>query len=75
MNKDVERILFSEEQLKNRVKELGQEISADYKDKNPILVGILKGSVVFLYYLMRAIYITSQNSILYAPAYCLKATY
>ncbi len=74
MNKDVERILFSEEQLKARVKELGQEISADYKDKNPILVGILKGSVVFLSDLMRAIDIPCQIAFLSARSYGLKAT-
>lgn len=74
MYKDIERILFSEEQLKNRVKEVGAEISRDYKDKNPLLVGILKGSVVFMADLMRAIDIPCQIAFLSARSYGLKAS-
>lgn len=74
MNKVIDRILFSEEQLKNRVKEIGKEISADYKDKNPLLVGILKGSVIFMADLMRAIDIPCQIAFLSARSYGLKST-
>lgn len=73
MNKDIERILFSEEQLKKRVREVGKEISRDYKDKNPLLVGILKGSVVFMADLMRAVDIPCQIAFLSARSYGLKA--
>lgn len=69
MHKDVERVLFSEEQLKNRVGEVGAEISRDYKDKNPLLVGILKGSVVFMADLMRSIDIPCQIAFLSARSY------
>ena len=41
-------ILFSEEQIKVRVKELGEEISKDYEGKEVLLVGLLKGSVPFM---------------------------
>lgn len=74
MNKDIERILFSEEQLKKRVREVGKEISRDYKDKNPLLVGILKGSVVFMADLMRAVDIPCQIAFLSARSYGLKAS-
>lgn len=74
MNKDVERILFTEEQLKKRVGELGKEISRDYKDKNPILVGILKGSIIFMADLMRAMDIPCQIAFLSARSYGLKST-
>ena len=47
MYNNLERILFSKEQIESRVKELGAKISADYKDKNPLLVCILKGSTLF----------------------------
>lgn len=73
MNEDVERILFSEEQLKNRVKEVGAQISRDYEGKNPLLVGILKGSVIFLSDLIRAIDIPVQIAFLSARSYGLKA--
>lgn len=74
MNKDIERILFSEEQLKNRVKELGKEISRDYEDKNPLLVGILKGSVIFMADLMRAMDIPCQIAFLTVSSYGLNST-
>ena len=43
----LERILFSEERLAQRVRELGRQISADYRGKQPLLVGILRGCVLF----------------------------
>lgn len=48
-------VLFSEEQLGARVKEMGEEISRDYEGKPLLLVGILKGSAVFLADLIRSI--------------------
>lgn len=47
MHKDCERILFTEEQLKGRIKEVALEVNKVYKDKNPVVVGILKGSIIF----------------------------
>ena len=46
------REFISEEQIRNRIKELGKQISEDYKGKDIMLVGILKGSVPFLTSLM-----------------------
>jgi hypoxanthine phosphoribosyltransferase len=48
-------ILFSAEQIRTRVDELGREIAANYAGKDLVLVGVLKGSCVFLADLMRAI--------------------
>ena len=48
-------ILYSEEQIKARVGELGAEISRDYAGKELVVVGVLKGSVVFLADLIRAV--------------------
>lgn len=53
MHDDIAKILFSEQQIDEIVGRLGEEISKDYKDKNLLLVGILKGSVVFMADLMR----------------------
>ena len=53
MAKDNPEVLLSEEQIKARVKELAREISADYKEKKPLLIGVLKGAVVFLSDLIR----------------------
>ena len=55
MIKDIEKVYYSEEQLNEIVVRLGKQISEDYKDKNLLLVSVLKGSVVFMADLMRAI--------------------
>ena len=55
MRQDMETILFTEEELQKRVCELGEAITRDYKDKNPIFVGVLKGSFVFMADLVRRV--------------------
>ena len=55
MIQDVERILFTEEQLQKRVAELGAQITADYAGKNPVLASVLRGSYIFMADLTRAI--------------------
>ena len=52
---DIEKILFTEEELKQRVKELGEQITADYQDKEPVLITVLRGSYIFMADLSRAI--------------------
>lgn len=47
MLNDIEKVLYSEEVILEKVKEMGEKISADYKDKDLLLVVILKGSVIF----------------------------
>lgn len=49
------KIILKKEQITERVEYLGAKISADYMDKNPVLIGCLKGCVVFLADLMREI--------------------
>ena len=55
MINDIERIFFSEETIKEKVKELGRQISKDYDGKHPLIVGVLKGSFVFMADLIRNI--------------------
>ena len=55
MKDDIEEVLFSEKELQGAVKKLGKRISADYEGKNLMLVAVLKGSVIFMADLMRAI--------------------
>jgi len=52
--RDIGQILYTEEQIQQRVRELGVQISADYDGKNPLLVGVLKGVLFFLADLLRA---------------------
>ncbi|MCS7207631.1 MAG: hypoxanthine phosphoribosyltransferase [Dehalococcoidia bacterium] len=51
----IERVLFSTEAIQKRVAELGRQISQDYKGKEPVLVGVLRGVLCFMADLMRAI--------------------
>jgi len=52
---DVEKVLITEEQLSERIRVLGAEISKDYADKNVLIVGILKGAAWFVSDLTRAL--------------------
>ncbi|MBQ8844039.1 MAG: hypoxanthine phosphoribosyltransferase [Elusimicrobiaceae bacterium] len=51
----LQRILYSKEQLAERIAELGREISADYRGKQPLFVGILRGCIMFYADLLREI--------------------
>lgn len=53
MDKDCERILFTAEQLSERISQLAKDITRDYSDKTPLVVGILKGSILFYSDLIR----------------------
>ncbi len=55
LHSDVKYVLISESQLAEKVAELGKRITQDYKGKHPVVVCILKGSVVFMADLMRQI--------------------
>lgn len=48
MKNDIERVLFSKQELAEKTVELGKQLTEDYQDKNPLVVGILKGAMPFL---------------------------
>ena len=48
LEKDIEQILFTKEEIENRCAELGKQISEDYKDKKPLIIGVLRGCVPFM---------------------------
>ena len=52
---NVEKVLISEEEIVKRCKELGAQISKDYAGKNPMIIGLLKGSVPFMAELIKNI--------------------
>lgn len=55
MHKDIKEILLSEEEIRDRVKELGREITEDYQGKELLVIGILKGAAIFMSELVRYI--------------------
>lgn len=69
MNKDIEKVLVSEDELKEIAARLGAQISKDYLGKNLLLVGILRGSVVFLSDLMRNISIPCKVDFMSVSSY------
>ena len=69
MHADVAEILITEEQIRDKVRELGALISADYSETSVTLVSVLKGSLPFMADLMRAIEIPVQIDLMEVSSY------
>ncbi|MGN0539714.1 MAG: hypoxanthine phosphoribosyltransferase [Candidatus Fimenecus sp.] len=69
MLNDIEKVLLSEDELKKIVEDLGARITEDYKGKNLVVVSVLKGSVVFMADLMRAIKIPCSIDFMAVSSY------
>ena len=54
MHNDIERILLTEEQIQSRVRELGARLAEEYRDRDPVMICILKGSTMFFADLLRS---------------------
>ena len=69
MERDIQKILLTEEQITNKVKELGQILSAEYAGKNPVFVGVMKGVVVFYADIVRRITVPCQFDFMWISSY------
>ena len=69
MEQDIKKVLISEEEIQAKVAEIGARISEDYVGKNLLMVGILKGSVVFMADLMRAVGVHTQIDFMSVSSY------
>jgi len=69
MEQDIEQILFSAEAIQERVVALGQTIAVDFQGKNPLLIGVLKGSFVFMADLVRALDMPCQLEFMGVSSY------
>ena len=69
MMPDIERIILSEEELHEMVARVGAQISRDYEGKNLLMVSVLKGSVMFMADLMRAITIPARIDFMAVSSY------
>lgn len=67
LDKDVERVLFSQEELARRVSEIAAEIDRDYAGKEPLLVSVLRGSFVFMADLVRQIHLPCTVDLWQSP--------
>ena len=69
MERDIKEILLTEEQIQAKVKELGAILAEEYRDKNPIFVGVLKGVVIFYADMIRAINIPCEMDFMCVSSY------
>ena len=69
MEQDIKRVLVSEEQIREKVAELGAKISADYGDKKLLVLGVLKGSFVFMADLVRQISVPCEMEFMAVSSY------
>jgi len=63
------KVLISEDDIRQRVAELGAQISRDYKDRQPILVNILKGGIIFLSDLVRQLTVLHEIDFMSVSSY------
>lgn len=66
---DIQEVLYSQEELRVKIEEMGKQISKDYIGKDLLVVGILKGSVVFTTDLIRAITIPCELDFMSVSSY------
>jgi hypoxanthine phosphoribosyltransferase len=69
LHDDVEEILLDAQTITDRVAELGAEISSDFADRDPVLVSVLKGSIIFLADLMRAMELPTSIDLMEVSSY------
>lgn len=69
MKADIKEVMYTEEQLRDKIKEMGTKISEDYKGKELLLIGILKGSVMFMADLMKEIDIACSMDFMAVSSY------
>ena len=69
MEQDIEQILITEEQIQAKIEELGAILTAEYADKNPIIVGVLKGVAIFYADMIRKIKVPCQMDFMWISSY------
>lgn len=69
MEQDMERVLFTQEQVAGRICEMAQEITRDYAGKAPLVVGILRGSFIFMADLVRQLELPLSLDFMSASSY------
>ena len=69
MEKDIQEVLISEQQIKDRIAELGKILTEEYAGKDPVVVGVLKGVVVFYADMIREIKVPCQMDFMWISSY------
>ena len=69
MERDIAKILITEEEIKAKIQELGEILTKEYEGKNPVVVGVLKGVVVFYADMIRHIKVPCQMDFMWISSY------
>lgn len=69
MLEDIKEVLITEEELQQRIRELGEELSQEYADKNPVIIGVLKGVVIFYADMVRRIRVPCEMDFMSISSY------
>ena len=69
MNNDIKEVLYNEDQLRDKIRQMGEKVSKDYYGKDLILIGILKGSVIFMSDLLKEITIPCKMDFMAVSSY------
>lgn len=69
MRESIDHILFSEEQIQTRIREMAQQISTEYADKDPIFIGVFKGVVLFFADFVKRVSIHCEMDFLQISSY------
>ena len=69
MERDIEKVLITEEEIRAKILELGHILTEEYKDKDPIVVGVLKGVVVFYADMIREIRTPCEMDFMWISSY------
>jgi hypoxanthine phosphoribosyltransferase len=66
---DIQEVLFSEEQIQGKIKELGDQLSVDYEGKNPLVICVLKGAFIFMADLVKQIRVPLEIDFMAVSSY------
>jgi len=66
---DIQEVLYDEEQIRHKVIEMGRQLSRDFKDRNPLVICILKGAFIFMADLVKAMDIPLEIDFMAVSSY------
>ncbi|TXK78254.1 hypoxanthine phosphoribosyltransferase [Paenibacillus sp. N3.4] len=69
MYSDIQEVLYSEEQIQNKIKELGEQLSSEYEGKNPLVICVLKGAFIFMADLVKRITVPLELDFMAVSSY------
>lgn len=69
MEKDIQQVLISEKEIQDRIAQLGEVLSKEYEGKNPLVVGVLKGVVVFYADMIRKLTVPCEMDFMWISSY------